>query len=84
MRHIDFYFHEGCLSEHSILLLAKEIERACAAWSVRVHPLAEDDVKALGFAILPTIAINGRVIASGLPEEAWLLAKIHEWEGSEH
>jgi hypothetical protein len=84
VQRIDFYFHEGCPSEHSILLLAKEIEQVCAAWSVRVHPLAGSDVKTLGFAVLPTIAINGRVIASGMPKEAWLLAKIHELEGATH
>lgn len=84
MRHIDFYFHEGCLSECSILLLAQEIERACTTWSVRVHPLGENNIQALGFAVLPTIAINGHVIASGMPKEAWLLAKVHEWEESEH
>ena len=78
VRHIDFYFHKGCLSEHSILLLAQHIEQSCAAWSVRIHPLAENDVTALGFAVLPAIAINGHVIASNTPTEAWLLATIHE------
>ena len=82
MRQIDLYVHEGCLSERSILLFARDIERACAAWSVRVHPLVEKDAKALGLTVLPAIAINGRVIASGMPKAEWLLDRIHEWEGS--
>lgn len=56
MKRVDFYFHDGCLSEPSILQLAKDVEAAYPRWTVAVQ---DDDVKAMGFKALPAIAING-------------------------
>ena len=59
MKRVDFYFHDGCLSEPSILQLAKDVEAAYPRWTVAVHPHLDDDGKAMGFKTLPAIAING-------------------------
>lgn len=76
MRRVDFYFHDGCLSQPSILSLAKDIEAAYPRWSVGIHPLVDDEVNALGFQVLPTITINGLRVVSGMPSKAWLLETI--------
>lgn len=76
MQRIDFYHHNGCLSRRSILSLAKVIETAYPRWTVTVHALLEDDLKSLGFEILPTIAINGVQVVSGMPSREWLLETI--------
>ncbi len=73
MRRVDFYFHDGCLSQPSILLLAKDIEVAYPAWIVTVHPLLEDEIKTMGFQTLPAIVINGVPAAFGTPSREWLL-----------
>jgi len=73
MRRLDFYFHDGCLSEPSILLLAKDIEVAYPEWVVTVHPLLEDEVKPMGFQTLLAIVINGVPAAFGTPNREWLL-----------
>jgi hypothetical protein len=76
MRQVDFYFHDGCLSQRSILLLAREIETTYPTWTVIVHPLLEDEVKSLGLQVLPTVTINGVRVASGMPSKEWLLETI--------
>jgi len=76
MRRVDFYFHDGCLSQQSVLRLAKDIETTYPRWTVAVHPLLDDDMKALGFHVLPTVAINGVPIGSGIPSKEWLLETI--------
>ncbi len=80
MRQLDFYFHDHCLSRQSILLLAGEIEQGCPDWHIVVHPLLEHEVKALGFLVLPTIVMNGRVVTTGIPEKDWLLERMKECE----
>jgi hypothetical protein len=80
MQELAFYFHEGCLSHQSILLLATELQRDCPRWRIAIHPLLEEEVKALGFQVLPAIVINGITIVTGLPEKGWLLQKMRESE----
>lgn len=76
MGRVDFYFHDGCLSQSSILLLARDVETAYPKWTVTVHPLLEDEVKAMGFTALPAITINGAMTAFGTPSREWLLETI--------
>lgn len=76
MRRVDLYFHDGCLSQPSILSLAKDIEATYPTWTVTVHPLSVDEVNAMGFTILPAIAINGVPTAFGTPTREWLLETI--------
>jgi hypothetical protein len=45
---MDVYFHDGCLSEPAILLLARDIARDCPTWKIAVHPLLEHEAKARG------------------------------------
>ena len=80
MRQIDFYFHDGCLSQQSVLLLTKELQQHCPAWQISVHPLLEHEAKTLGFQILPTTVINGRAVAGGIPTIGWLLKRMKECE----
>jgi len=83
MRQMDVYFHNGCLSEQAILLLAKDIARDCPTWKIAVHPLLDHEAKALGLAVLPAIVLNGRPTATGIPKKDWLLGKIQECESAE-
>lgn len=76
MRRVDFYFHNGCLGEPSILSLARTIETAHPGWTVELHPLSDDEVKSLGFQVLPTVVINGIPIKPGMPSTEWLLETI--------
>lgn len=78
MLQIDFYLHYGCLSQPSLILLAKDIKAAYPTWTVTVHPLSEDEVKSLGLPILPAIVINGRPVGTGIPDKEWLLRKVAE------
>lgn len=80
MRRVDFYFHNGCLSQPSLLRLAEDIETVYPSWVVAVHPLSDDKVKSLGFQFLPTVAINGAPIRSGMPSKEWLLEAIRMCE----
>ncbi|MBX3308292.1 MAG: hypothetical protein KF751_19775 [Nitrospira sp.] len=79
MRRVDFYVHSGCLSEKSILSLAVEVLKLDPTWTVTVHQLAEPDIERQGFAVLPAIVINGRTVATGVPNKEWLLRKMGEW-----
>jgi hypothetical protein len=79
MRRIDFYFHDGCLSQPSLLLLAKDIEALYPTWTVTVHQLAGHDLEALGFPVLPAVVLDGQIVATGIPSKAWLLQKVGEW-----
>jgi hypothetical protein len=79
MLRVDFYFHDGCLSQPSLLLLAKDVEAAYPAWTIAVHPLLENDVETLDLSVLPAVAINGHVAGTGLPNKEWLLKKLGEW-----
>lgn len=83
MRRMDVYFHDGCLSEPAILLLARDIARDCPTWEIAVHPLLDHEAKALGLAVLPAIVLNGRPAATGIPKKDWLLEKMHECESAE-
>ncbi|HNT37396.1 MAG: hypothetical protein AB7P24_16870 [Nitrospira sp.] len=80
MRRVDFYFHDGCLSQPSLLSLAKDIEAAYPTWTVTIHPLSADEVNAMGFTILPTITINNVPTAFGTPCREWLLEAIRMCE----
>jgi hypothetical protein len=79
MRQVAFYFHDGCLSQQSILLLARDIQSAFPTWTVTVHRLMEDKMKALGFKVLPVISINGVPVVFGTPSREWLLETIRAW-----
>lgn len=76
MRRVDFYFHNSCLSQQSILRLAREVETAYPEWTVTVHPLLENEVQAMGFKALPVITINGVPTVFGAPSREWLLETI--------
>jgi hypothetical protein len=80
MRQVDFYFHDGCLSQQSVRLLAREIQQDCPAWHIALHPLLKEETQPLGFHVLPTIMINGNTVASGVPKKGWLLEKMNECE----
>ncbi|TKS63002.1 MAG: hypothetical protein EWM73_01907 [Nitrospira sp.] len=77
---MDFYFHDGCLSQQSVLLLAREIQQDCPDWHITIHTLLEHEAKALGFHVLPTIVMNGITVAAGIPKKDWLLEIIKECE----
>ena len=79
MRRVDFYVHGGCLSEQSILSLAAEVLELDPTWTVTVHQLTEPDIERQGFSVLPAIVINGRTVATGVPNKEWLLRKMGEW-----
>ena len=78
MQQMAFYFHDGCLSRQSVLLLAREIQQDCPDWHITIHPLLEHEAKALGFHVLPTIVMNGRTVAAGVPKKDWLLERMKE------
>ena len=80
MRQMDFYFHNGCLSRQSVLLLAREIQQDCPTWHIGIHPLREYEATALGFHVLPAIVMNGSTVAAGIPRKDWLLKKMKECE----
>lgn len=80
MRQMDFYFHDSCMSQQSVLLLAREIQQECPAWHIRIHPLLEHEARMLGFHILPTVVMNGSTLAAGIPTKNWLLERINECE----
>ena len=80
MRQMDFYFHDGCLSQQSVLLLAREIEQDCPDWRITIHPLLGHEAKALGFHVLPTIVMNGSTVIAGIPKKDWLLERMKECE----
>lgn len=77
---MDFYFHDGCLSQQSVLLLAREIQQDCPDWHITIHTLLEHEAKALGFHVLPTIVMNGITVAAGIPKKGWLLKRMKEYE----
>jgi hypothetical protein len=83
MRQVDFYFHDGCLSQQSVLLLTRELRQDCPTWQILVHPLLQHEAKALGFQILPTIVMNGSTVAAGIPKKDWLLERMKECETAE-
>ncbi len=83
MRQMDFYFHDGCLSEQPILFLAREVRRECPSWTIVIHPLLEHEAKAMGFDALPIIVMNGETLATGIPKKDWLLEKMGEHEPAE-
>jgi hypothetical protein len=78
MQRVDFYSHDGCPSQQSILLLAKDVKALYPTWTVMVHRLAENDIDSLGFLVLPAVAINGQTVATGIPSKEWLLKKLGE------
>jgi len=78
MQRVDFYVHNGCLSEQSILSLAVEILELFPTWTVTVHQLAGPDIQKQGFSVLPATAINGQTVAIGVPNKEWLLRKVGE------
>ena len=80
MKQMDFYFHNGCLSQQSILLLAQEIQQVCPAWHITFHPLLEHEAQALGFHILPAIVMNGNTVTDGIPRKEWLLERMKDCE----
>ncbi|MBX3326596.1 MAG: hypothetical protein KF682_11925 [Nitrospira sp.] len=83
MRQVDFYFHDGCLSQQSLLLLAREVETAYPTWTVTVHRLSDHEVNSMDLPILPTIVINGRPAGTGVPNKEWLLRKVAECVSSD-
>lgn len=83
MHQVDLYYHAGCLSQQTILLLAKDLEQGCPGWTVASHPLLDDEVTAKGFQVLPAVVINGRVVASGIPRKEWLVRILREWDQSD-
>lgn len=80
MKQVDFYFHDGCLSQQSVLRLARELQQSCPAWHIAIHPLLEDEATALGFQVLPTTVLNGSTVAAGIPKIDWLLERMKECE----
>lgn len=78
MQRVDFYVHSGCLSEQSILSLAVELLELFPTWTVTVHQLAGNDAVTKGFPVLPATVINGRTVATGVPNKEWLLRKVGE------
>ena len=80
MRQIGFYFHDGCLSQPSVLLLAREIQQDCPDWHIMIHPLLGHEAEALGFHVLPTIVMNGSIVTAGIPKKGWLLERMKECE----
>jgi hypothetical protein len=80
MRQVDFYFHDGCLSQQSILVLAKEIQQDSPAWQITLHPLLRNEAEKLDFHVLPVIVMNGDILATGIPKKDWLLEQMRTCE----
>ncbi len=80
---MDFYFHAGCLSQQSVLLLAKELQQDYSDWHITIHSVSSHEAKELGFHLLPVIVMNGSTVAAGIPKKDWLLKKMKECEIAE-
>ena len=76
MQRVDFYFHDGCPSQPSLLSLARDIATLYPTWAVALHPLSGNDMDSPGLQILPTVTINGVQVAAGMPSREWLLETI--------
>lgn len=78
MQRIDFYLHDGCLSEQSVLSLALDLLEFYPTWTVTVHRLGGNEAATKGFPVLPVIVINGQTVATGVPNKEWLRQKVEE------
>ncbi len=79
MQRIDFYLHNGCLSEPSVLSLARDLLELYPTWTVTVHQLGGNEAATKGFPVLPAIVINDQTVATGVPNKDWLRQKVEEW-----
>jgi len=73
--------HPGCVSEKSALALARELQAVGPALEVRIRTFPEATQRAgeLGVIVAPAFALNGTIIAVGVPRKGWLVAKLQEF-----
>jgi len=80
MARLDILVRRGCMSEQSARALAKEIQQELHAWHIDVRTADKHDSDSLGVRVFPTFLLDGRVLATGIPQKDWLLARLKEWE----
>lgn len=83
MANLEIVVHEGCLSEHSVRRLAKEIQHELPHWDITVRLAEQEDRDSLRILVFPAILLDGQVLATGVPRKDWLLRKLREWDGRE-
>lgn len=82
MARLEVFVHQGCLSEQRARGLARAIHEALPAWEVCVRHVSDKETDALAVIALPAFVVDGQVLATGLPQKDWLVAKLQEWERS--
>lgn len=80
MARLEVFVHTGCLSEQRARGLARAIHEALPAWEVCVRHVSDKEADASAVIALPAFVVDGRVLATGIPQTDWLIAKLQEWE----
>ena len=77
MARLTILIHQGCLSDHSVQMLAEEIQGHLPDWTVDITP-AELSADSSGLVAFPAFLVDGTLLATGLPEKEWLLQRLRE------
>lgn len=76
---LEIFIHQGCASEQSARRVADEIRQEFPDWKISVKELGSARAEFLGIFAAPTFALDGRVVAVGIPRTEWLVRTLHEW-----
>ncbi len=77
MARLTILIHRGCLSDHSVRLLAEEVQAHFPDWSIEITP-AELSTESRGLVAFPAFLVDGTLVATGIPEKTWLLKRLRE------
>jgi hypothetical protein len=80
MARIEILLHNGCLCEQGARELARAIQQEFPAWEICVRPVTDGEAVSCGAIVLPAFLLEGQVLATGIPNKQWLVAKLKEWE----
>ncbi|MEW6247939.1 MAG: hypothetical protein AB1555_14670 [Nitrospirota bacterium] len=80
MARLEVFVHKGCLSEQRARGLARAIHEALPAWEICVRHVSDTEADAAAVIALPAFVVDGQVVATGIPQKDWLVAKLREWE----
>lgn len=76
---LEVFVHGGCASEESARHAAEAIRREFPAWDISIRQLGDCRAESLGVIAAPTFALDGRIVAVGVPRTEWLLRTLREW-----
>lgn len=72
--------HEGCPSSAAAEALAEDIQQRFPSYEIHLTTVTYAEAKAIGLLTLPSVILEDKIMATGIPQVDWLAKQLRERE----